>query len=197
MLAHAALALTLVVRIYNASSVAPATLASARESAERVMTSAGIRLTWAECPCDAAVGGAELMVRLTSAPPTSEAGSLGFAYVDTVQKGGTLATVFVDRVQWLARAASFSEGELLGRAIAHEIAHLLLGTSDHAFVGLMRGRWTSTEITQNRPIDWFLSRSDTARVREGLTRRLRGATTPAAVIAAGGHWAPSSSVNAQ
>ena len=72
MLAHAALALTLVVRIYNAYGVAPATLASARESTERVMTSAGIQLTWAECPCDTTVAGAELMVRLTSAPPTRD-----------------------------------------------------------------------------------------------------------------------------
>jgi len=196
MLAHAALALTLVVRVYNAYGVAPATLASARGSAERVMTSAGIRLTWAECPCDGAVGAADLVMRVTSAPRSSEPGSLGFAYVDTVQKSGTLATVFADRVQGLAHAADVSEGELLGRAIAHEIAHLLLGTSTHTLVGLMRGRWTSTELALNRPIDWQLSRSDSARLREGLTRRLRGATTPAAVIAGGAHW-PSSAVSAQ
>jgi hypothetical protein len=183
MLAHAALALSIVVRIYDGYGVAPATLTTARASTERIMTAAGISLVWVHCPCDAAVGRAELVVRVMSAPPSSEPESLGFSYVDVEQKRGTLATVFADRVLSLAHLADIDEAELLGRAMAHEIAHLLLGTRDHAAVGLMRGRWTSNELATNRPIDWQLSRSDGTRLRQALIRRLRAPAAPATAIA--------------
>jgi len=192
MLAHAALALSLVVRVYNAYGVAPETLTSARESADRIMTSAGIRVTWVQCPCDATVGAAELVVRVTAAPPSNDSGALGFSYIDLTQKGGTLATVFGDRVARLAHVADVSEGQLLGRAMAHEIAHLLFGTRDHTRVGLMRGTWTSTELASNRAIDWQLSRSDSARLRQALTRRLQTPPAPTSVIAVGADWPPSS-----
>jgi hypothetical protein len=35
---------------------------------------------------------------------------------------------------------------LMGHAIAHELGHLLLGTSAHARYGLMAGRWRSNEL---------------------------------------------------
>ncbi len=63
------------------------------------------------------------------AAPASTPGSLGFSFVDIGRKAGTLATVFADRVQALAAIAGVDDGELLGRVIAHEIAHLLIGTS--------------------------------------------------------------------
>ena len=190
MLAHAALALSLVVRVYDAYGVAPATLASARESAERIMTGADIRLTWARCPCETPVGGAELVVRVVSAPTSKDPGALGFSYVDIEQKSGTLATIFADRVLELAHLAHVNEGELLGRAMAHEIVHLLFGTRDHTIAGLMRAKWNANELSTNQPFDWLLSRSDNARLRQALLRRLRGSPTPATVVAAGAAWPP-------
>jgi len=197
MLAHAALALALVIRVYDAYGVAPSTLATARGSAERIMASAGIHVTWVQCPCDETVGGAELVLRVISAPPSRNAGELGFSYVDTVQKSGTLATIFADRVQRLARLANASDAELLGRAMAHEIAHLLFGTRDHAPVGLMRAMWTSSELAGNRPIDWQFSPRDSARLRQSLIRRLRVAPGPTAVMAADADLPAASSVSAQ
>jgi hypothetical protein len=184
MLAHAALALSLAVRVYDAHGVAPSAMTSARHSVDRIMSSAGIHVTWTQCPCDAAVGGAELVLRVVSAPPSAtDSSELGFSYVDVQQRSGTLATVYIDRVHRLAQLADADEAELLGRAMAHEIAHLLLGTRDHASAGLMRGRWTLSELTTNRANDWLLSRSESARLQQALQRRLRGPATPAAVIA--------------
>ena len=195
MLAHAALALFLTVRVYDAYGVSPSTLTSARGSVDHILTGAGIHVTWVQCPCDTAVGNAELVLRVVSAPPSSgDTSELGFSYVDVQQKSGTLATVYVDRVHRMAQLADVDEGELLGRAMAHEIAHLLLGTRDHASGGLMRGKWTVSELTTNRAFDWLLSRSDSARLQQALQRRLRGTTKPAAVVAAGPQ--PRSSVSA-
>jgi hypothetical protein len=164
------------------------TLTTARATAVRILKGAGISVRWADCPCARPAGPVELMIRVSPATAESDKASLGFSYVDVDRKAGTLATVFADRVHALAAAARADDGTLLGRAMAHEIGHLLLGTHDHADHGLMRRTWTSIELAKNRPIDWEFSRSDGASLRQALARRIRGARTPAAVVAAGQEW---------
>src|SRR5436190_15468304 len=183
MLAHAALALSLVIRLYDAHGVPPDTKAAARNVVDRILSDAGIHVTWTECPCDSCVLSSEMMIRIAVAPSSVDPSSLGFSYIDVEQRSGTLATVFADRVHTLARLADVDEGELLGRTMTHEIAHLLLGTRDHAEAGLLRGRWTSLELAKNQPVDWRLSRGDGARLRGALVRRLRTPMAAATAIA--------------
>lgn len=190
MLAHAVLALALVVRVYDAYGVPEDQLAAARTVVERTLNDAGVAVTWAQCPCDARVGAAELVMRLAASSPASSSGSLGFSYVDVDRKAGTMATVFADRIRTLAGAAGASEAELLGRAMAHEVGHLLLGTRDHNREGLMRGEWTTIELARNRPWEWALSRRDGAKMRQAIVRRMREPVRPAAVIAAGAPASP-------
>ena len=183
MLAHAALALSLVVRIYDAYGVPADELAAARTVVEHILKDADVAVAWPECPCDTRVGAAELVVRIATAPPASGTASLGFSYVDVDRKAGTLATVFADRVRTLASRAGVDESELLGRAIAHEVGHLLLGTRDHDRDGLMRGEWTTIELARHRPWEWALSRKAGAKMRQAVVRRMREAAKPATVIA--------------
>jgi len=62
------------------------------------MKAAGVAVTWPRCPCLSPVRPAELVVRIAHASPESTPGSLGFSFVDTGLKAGTLATVFAERV---------------------------------------------------------------------------------------------------
>ena len=135
------------------------------------MKAAGVAVTWPRCPCLSTVSPAELVVRITRASPASTPGSLGFSFVDMGLKAGTLATVFTDRVQALAALADVDAGELLGRVIAHEIAHLLLGTRDHGPHGLMRGEWRASELARQRPSDWRLARAEGLKIRQAIRRR--------------------------
>jgi len=173
MLAHAALALSLAVRVYDAYGLPAATLDKAHAAVDRILKEADLRVTWETCPCGERVGPAELVVRISAAPAASDSGSLGFSFVDVDRRAGTLATVFADRVRVLSRLTGVDEGVLLGRAMAHEIGHLLLGTHDHARSGLMRGRWDARELQRNQPWEWTLSRKDGAAMREALVRRRR------------------------
>jgi len=75
------------------------------------------------------------------------------------------------------------EGELLGRAMAHEVGHLLLGTREHAAAGLMRGKWTSRELKTNRGADWQLSRGEAASLRQAIGRRRHAPQQPGMLIA--------------
>ena len=173
MLTHAAMALYLVVRVYDAQSLPATELTAARAVAEHILKDVNIAVRWTDCPCSRPVGPGELVIRISASTPGAVRTSLGFSYVDVQQKTGTLATLYADRVHELAETVHVEKGELLGRAMAHEIGHLLLGTSDHAAAGLMRGTWTSMELANNRPLDWRLSRQDGADMRQALVRRIR------------------------
>jgi hypothetical protein len=93
-------------------------------------------------------------VRSDKEAPSGDDESLGTALIDPATGTGVLATVYVDRVERLARGSQGDLGTLLGRAMAHEIGHLLLGRSAHAVHGLMRPRWTRAEVTRNARADW-------------------------------------------
>ena len=176
------LALSLVVRIYDGYGVPGDHLARARATAEGIMKTAGVAVAWPRCPCLSPVSSGELVVRITRTSPASMPGSLGFSYVDIGLKAGTLATVFADRVQALAAIADVDDGEQLGREIAHEITHLLLGTRDHGPRGLMRGQWRASELARQRPSDWRLSRAEGLRIRQAIKRR-SSESPPAMMIA--------------
>jgi hypothetical protein len=115
--------------------------------------------------------------------PLSERDSLGFAAVDVDQKAGTLATIYVDRVDTFAYCAGVDKGTLLGRAIAHEIGHLMLGTTTHAEHGLMRATWKSDELHRDMPLDWMFSQAEGDEMRIRLAARTDATRIPEAVIA--------------
>jgi hypothetical protein len=171
MLAQSVLALSLVVRVYDAYGISGDHLATARMTVEGIMKTAGVAITWPQCPCSSPVASGEIVVRIVGSAPTSAPESLGFSYIDVDHKAGTLATVFADRVHQLAAVAGIDDGQLLGRAMAHEISHLLLGTRDHEHHGLMRGHWTSIELAAQHPSDWVLSRAEGLKIREAIARR--------------------------
>ena len=171
MLAQGILALSLVVRIHDAYEIPSHQLATARTTVEGIMKGAGVAVIWPRCPCLSPVSPGELVVRITASVPASTPGSLGFSFVDIGRKAGTLATVFADRVHALAAMAGVDDGELLGRVIAHEISHLLLGSRDHGRRGLMRGEWRPSELAEHRPSDWVLSRTESGQIRRAIRRR--------------------------
>jgi hypothetical protein len=119
-------------------------------------------------------GHGELMVRLVRSTAQSPTGDdeLGTALVDPATGTGILATVYVDRVERLARTSEGDLGALLGRAMAHEIGHLLMGQASHAARGLMRPRWTRAEIVRNARADWRFDASDLRAIRAVRRGRL-------------------------
>jgi hypothetical protein len=166
--------LPLVVRTYDSAGVPDRALERARQSAGVTLAAAGIDPIWRPCHvkgCVARPKPREVIVRLVKATALSERESLGCAAVDVAGHAGTLATIYVDRVDALAARARVDPGELLGRAIAHEIGHLILGTVDHTPFGLMRGTWKADELSRNMPLDWIFSDNQGAEMRRRLIAR--------------------------
>jgi|KBSSwiS6_1023812.scaffolds.fasta_scaffold00930_2 hypothetical protein len=201
---HTAMAaLLLTARLYSLVDVPAGDRVAATVVAGNILRSAGIDMMWTDCNqrpssdrlatnqvCLTPPRTDEVMVRVVAAPASAsgsqKAGmdTLGDAYVDTAAASGSLATVYVDRVALMAHSAGIDTGTLLGRVMAHEIGHLLLGTATHRASGLMRAEWSAALLQRRMANDWRLSRPDAAQARAGLLRRttLLSAHPPAATL---------------
>jgi hypothetical protein len=166
------------VRVYDSTARSQAERGLAIRAAAAIFAEAGLRMSWRDCSRDGAdypCGGIrlphDLVVRIltrasaadapSSNAVTAAAGSaaapgehLGFAAVTSPVQGGIVATVYAEHVGRVIARTGLAFDLLLGRAIAHEVGHLLPGGSGHTSTGLMRAVWTDDELRRGRAEDW-------------------------------------------
>lgn len=171
-----------VVRTYDTSATR-GTLTPGLAVAAAILEEAGIGVTWVNCeaaadlradPCLVPLAVNQLAIRFVHLPPgqtLKDIVILGDSLVDTRLRAGSLATIYLDRVSALAAHCDVDVSVLLGRAIAHEIGHLLLGTSAHAVSGLMRSAWSFDAIRYDRPAAWTFSSRDARHMRNAVRVR--------------------------
>ena len=171
-----------VVRFYKVAAP-PEEFNAARRLATRILDAAGITVTWSGCwsesapiapACNRPPGPNEVILHIvpaTDANARDHRQSLGFSLIDGGTSTGTLASVYADRIGALAREADADRVGLLGRAIAHEIGHLLMGTNRHSTRGLMRAVWSKRELQRNSPLDWQFSDEDAHSMRSLIEAR--------------------------
>jgi hypothetical protein len=175
-----------VVRTYNYAAVPTDQLASALSETAHIFQRAGISLEWIECrvpgsegaPCtEPLVAGRDLMLRLVDRTPAEgeRIVALGESMLDREQGGGVLMTIDLLPVRTIAGRAGTAIATLLGRAIAHEIGHLLLGSREHPRSGLMRAMWSQDELRGLKPAYWGFSAREAAQMRQALHDRFRTA----------------------
>jgi hypothetical protein len=177
-------------RLYNTADVPDIVKETALRVATGALTAGGIDVHWKNCDvaetCAMAPARGELVIRLVRSPRQSRPKAnhivarglsaardetalvLGEALIDVRERTGVLATVFVDRVELIADLSETDAALLLGRAIAHEIGHLLLGTNAHSVGGLMRAQWTPADIRRHARADWVLTSEEAAAIRRRL-----------------------------
>lgn len=172
------------IRTYDTTGIEPGIRLDAAAAAAAILAAAGIDSAWDACG-DVKTGAAvsrcaqplqsdELAVRFVRAGAVrgrTDPRTLGYAYVDTASGTGALATVYADRAAALARRAEVSLSTVLGRAVAHEVGHLLLGTNTHSTSGLMRTGWTPDAL-QGASVEWLFAPWDAAAIRHGLRGRV-------------------------
>ena len=113
----------------------------------------------------------EVSVRIVRAAlPANASAALGDAFVDTQHGDAVLATIYYNRVVWLAARAGTEPATLLGRALAHELGHLLMASNRHAPSGLMRPHWTRDEVRRDHAADWAFDAADIAIIHRRAAR---------------------------
>ena len=175
------------IRTYNYAALCASKLSESRAEAAHIFRQAGIVLEWVECRVPGSIDGAacmepllvgrDLMLRLVDRAPSpgERIVALGESILDREQRGGVLMTVDVFPVRAIAERASAAVSVLLGRAIAHEIGHLLLGSPEHPRLGLMRAFWSHDELRGAKPALWGFSSREAAQMRETLRQSTRTA----------------------
>lgn len=179
-----------VVRVYDATGARARDRQPALEVAAAIVSATSIGLVWMMCEADAPpmtegphargescaspMRAGELAVRIVRAPAGTRPDAmlpLGNALIDQQAGAGVLATVYADRVESMAAESGVDERVLLGRAIAHELGHLLLASRVHAREGLMRAIWSRVELRRSRTSDWAFRPEEIAAISaRGLAR---------------------------
>ena len=169
--------IALTIRLYNTSGIPAATLMAARRATESILSDTGLTVIVRHCgrpvapeetanACDTPLKPSELVVRINDAPAfntTLHPDAYGLAYVVPDTNRGWLATVFSDRIDRVATRLGVNAGTLLGLVAAHEVGHLLLGSTYHAEGGLMRADWSDAMLAREGR-DWRFSTGEAATI---------------------------------
>lgn len=152
------------IHLYNLAAVSSRTLEHATQDAARVLSTAGVETVCWHVLADAR----EAHTLHTSPPPTWRKnrqadsrdylvaviasgvpadylpGALGYALPDA--EIGVSAMIFCDRIERFQESGEIDLPTLLGHAMAHEIGHVLLGTTEHSPAGIMKARWSQADF---------------------------------------------------
>ena len=178
---------TLTVRLYNTSGIPTPQLLAARRAAESILRSTELDVRFRQCgrrispdqpvdPCDEPLTPSEVVVRVIDASAfnaTLQPDVYGTSYVVRETNHGWLATVFSDRIARAATRVRVDPGTLLGRVVAHEVGHLLLGTGYHGQAGVMRADWPDALLNLDSE-EWHFSMIEVTRMHRVLAAITRG-----------------------
>ena len=175
MLAAAAAALTITVRVYDMYGLSPDQRSKALAIAGETLAQANVAVAWIDCgrvngvappECLAVLKDGEIVLRFQH---RTERGShiLGTAIV---QDDGpcVLASVYAAAVTDRSVKTGLPISLILGRVTAHEIGHLLLGTNSHAPTGLMQASWN---LKRPHLSEWRFTTKDAEKMRSRYLAR--------------------------
>lgn len=144
------------VRVADKANVPSILLLPAEGNATKIFAQIGVRVKWAHmndveatvaldpaCPRQRNLRQIELV--LTGNTPENDH-KMALAFALPYASGGVRVTVFYDRVSRRFEHCGGWSAAILGHVMAHEIAHVLLGTLEHSEDGLMRATWKRNEF---------------------------------------------------
>jgi hypothetical protein len=150
------LSLEVSISVHDYADVPTPLLAAAEDQAREIFRHAGLETVWLNCSpklenleprscyfSDTTHLTLKITPHATNAQVRNRIDVLGTAY--PVEKGvGYFAYVFYDRIQELAQRRRLGHA-LLADVMAHEIGHLLLGSTSHS-AGIMCAHWNYMEL---------------------------------------------------
>ena len=173
-----AAALVVTIRVYDVYGLSSDTRQEALTLAAEALAHAGVEAVIVDCsatpaatPCKLGLGDGELILRILRLPKDG-AHVLGDAIVREGPAPNTIATVYAAAIAERSRRTGTRLATIVGRVAAHEIGHLLLGTSVHAEHGLMRPSWDLQRLERG---DWDFTSADAATIRARLQQHAAAA----------------------
>ncbi|MBV9502537.1 MAG: hypothetical protein JO138_24465 [Acidobacteriaceae bacterium] len=153
----------LVIRVYSLPDIPPRTLNQAMHDAARILATAAVDAMWQQGRAGAPESrivdqsfpvlgknpgyqarGYIVVVIVRGVPARCFPGALGYALPHA--RVGANATIFYDRIERLTEPGGIELSTALGCAVAHEIGHVLLGSTEHSHKGIMKGVWNAGDF---------------------------------------------------
>jgi hypothetical protein len=127
-------------------------LPRAQELATEIYNRAGVSLQWASDETMELDRSLTVVLTISTAVPR-DLGSDAMGVAPSPGDGtrGTLAYVFLDKVQSFAASHRLSVAPVLACALAHEVGHLLLPPNAHRPDSVMRGAWHAALFPPRAP----------------------------------------------
>jgi hypothetical protein len=163
----------LTVHLVNEANASPRVVKTAQASVGGIYEAIGVVVTWVDLsPGDRQVFILKLVLdaraeRLKAAPD-----SLGVA-LTSGNGHGRIAYVFYDRIQVASRRNRLDVSAVLGAAISHELAHLVLPSVSHTARGLMGADWSRADLLSADRRGLRFTAQQATRIRAQLESRGR------------------------
>src|SRR5262252_2503258 len=171
------------VGVYNHSAVPARMLARAEHEAGRIFERAGVATIWLHCPLTAEEAlhnracaqdvTPRLTLRLLSNSMTEKlqpkSDIFGAARLADNQDSADVADIYADRTRELTKG--FDLDVILGRVIANELGHLLLGKSAHSAAGIMHTPWRARDLESAREGAMSFLPAENKRIRAQILAR--------------------------
>ena len=165
------------VAVHNDARVGTTAVVDAERAAGKIFALAGLRVEWVNCgqPDESAMEmrrcaetkyPTHLQLRILGRPRNLTAETFGISYLNEAGKG-CYSEIFAGQVEGL-RADAGLRAMILGHVMAHELAHLLLGTNSHAAAGIMRAKWHAADFRGSSEGELLFSSKESDLMREKL-----------------------------
>ena len=174
-------------RIYDYVRMDRPELLAAEGEAGAILAQAGVEARWVDCPTSEAVldkypdcpslwQANDFVLRVLPKAMESRAKwqeALG-STPECPPVGLCTSSIFFDRVVGLAEGSNATLPVLLGRAMAHEIGHLLLGANSHSRTGIMRASWSGDDLSLAARAYLLFTPEQSRQMKTRLAERARG-----------------------
>jgi len=172
-------------RVYDYAHLNPSTLSDAEGEATRILAQADVDTRWVlwsgppadgdyspnrQSACQANSYILQIMPKAMVAALEESPDSLGFTLLYNTGES-VMASVFYDRISKLSSGPRAATPVLLGRVMAHEIGHLLLGAKAHSPSGIMRAHWSDHDFTMGGRAELNFTAEQSRRMKTRLAQQ--------------------------
>jgi hypothetical protein len=158
---------TISVHVRNDVKADADTLATAQSVVSQIYAQAGVSVVWSDDPFALTI-----VLRPRASQETARRAQNAVGYTPGGgNERGRLAFVMINRVNQVADGYSAARPVVMGAAIAHEPAHLLLG-SEHSATGVMKAYFNQADFRKARDGQLFFTAEQAQRLR-GRAEALR------------------------
>ncbi|MGA2755328.1 MAG: hypothetical protein ABSE53_16330 [Terracidiphilus sp.] len=177
---------TITLRVYDYVQSKDAALKQAEAEASAILATGGVSARWVDCPtshavlkdfpdCQSALQVTDYVVSILPAAMADrlEHSEDALGSANESAAGFGRAQIFYGKIRMMTGGDTAPFSALLGRVMAHEIGHLLLGDNAHSRTGIMQAAWSDRELGMRAGAEMVFTEKQSHRIETRLAAESR------------------------